>query len=291
MPTSPMPELAPHEASTPPPQTSRWPGVLLICGIVLLLPFALRERGPVREAAPRSVAASNLRQIGQANLIYASDHLDQLPRADNIWNYAAELARDGGLNDASTWVAAKDPANTSRANRLSTVLTADRKDLEPSFRELVPSWAVALGELDANMPATMPLAWTRGLRPDGTWSPHSPYGIEGGYIVFLGGNVTFFRNVKGALVRFDDGWLTSNILEALPPGTRIGEYVPNPAEQADWERTRRLQKTKAAAIQSAPPMLWFSCFLLLLVQALRKKWRALWLWWFLFLSLLAACRA
>lgn len=39
---------------------------------------------PVRESARRSVASSNLRQIGQASLIYASERRDKLPEAENI---------------------------------------------------------------------------------------------------------------------------------------------------------------------------------------------------------------
>jgi hypothetical protein len=221
-------------------------------------------------------------------MIYASDHADKLPVAENIWDYAGALARDGGLNDATIWVTGTDPANAGMRGELSTVLTADRRGLEPAFRTLAPSWAVPLGQLDATMPATMPIAWTRGLRPDGTWAPHSPFGEAGGHIVFLGGNVTFYRNVKDELLRFDGRGKTSNILDALPPGTRIGEYVPKEAEARSWARTRRWMEMKATAQSLFWPALWLLALATLIVQVVRKRWPLWWLVAFLALSFLAA---
>jgi hypothetical protein len=66
------------------------------------------------------------------------------------------------------------------------------------------------------------------LRADGRWTSDSPYGGEGGHVVFLDGNVIFFRQIDGAFARFDGAGETSNILEALPPGARIGEAAPVP---------------------------------------------------------------
>lgn len=243
---------------------------------------------PVREIAQRSVDSSNLRQIGQASLIYASDHRDKLPVAENSWDYAGELARDGGLNDAAIWVMENDPANKLAAGRLGTVLGVNRRELNPAFRTLVLAWAVPLGGLSDYMPETMPIAWTRGLRPDGTWAPHSPNGTEGGHIVFLGGNVAFYRDVRDELQRYDGKGTTSNILDALPPGTRIGEYVPNEREQAQWMRNRRVAKVQDLAEEFAIPALWLVMLATLGVQVFRKLWPPWLLIWFLVLSFIAA---
>lgn len=70
------------------------------------------------------------------------------------------------------------------------------------------------------------------------------YGGDGGYIAFLGGNVAFYRNLSETgeqLVRFDGKGKTSNILEALPPGTRISEYVPSATEAKIWAWKNRLR--------------------------------------------------
>lgn len=244
---------------------------------------------PVRESARRSVASSNLRQIGQASLIYAAERQNKLPAAETIWDYAGELARVGGLNDATIWTTGTDdPASVGALGNLYTVLTADRSGVTPEFRSLVPSWAVPLGQLDAGMPSTVPIAWTRGLQSDGTWSSHSPYGPEGGHVAFLGGNVAFYRNVRDALTRFDEKGKTSNILEALPPGTRIGEYVPNEREQAEWVWNRRIVKVEAAVGPLTISALWLLALVTLSVQVVRRRWPAWLLVWFLILSFIVA---
>lgn len=234
------------------------------------------------------MASRNLRQIGIASLIYASDHGDKLPMAEDIWDYAGELARGDGLNDASIWTVYDDPANRDVVVGFRSVLTKDRSGLEPSFRKLVPSWAVPLGQMNASMPSAMPIAWTRGLRSDGTWSPHSPYGTEGGYVVFLGGNVAFYRSLAGELLRFDGKGMTGNILEALPPGTRIGEYVPSEDDQRAWARTRWEMKISSAVDRLVLPGSWLAALVALLVQTTRKRWPAWLLVWFLVFSFLAA---
>lgn len=208
------------------------------CVVLLLAAIVLPPIGRVRETARRSVVSSNLRQVGQASLIFASDHGDKLPVATDVWDFARQLARDGGLNDAGIWEIPADPALDGGA-LVSTVLAADRLTLDPAFAKSRPAFAVCLGEVTANDPSTTPIAWTRGLQPDGTWAAHSPYGKTGGHIVFLGGNVAFYRNVRGQLERYDGKGKTSNILEALPPGARIGEYVPTAAEQVAWAKAYR----------------------------------------------------
>ena len=157
----------------------RYLGVVLLLLAADAVAIKLWPASMLRDADRRSVPASNLRQIGQASLIYASEHKDKLPVAENVWDYAGALARDGGLDDATTWVTGTDPANVGMQAELSTVLRVDRS-LALAFRKLAPSWAVPLGQMDASMPSTTPIAWTRGLKSDGTWSPHSPYGTEGG---------------------------------------------------------------------------------------------------------------
>lgn len=214
-----------------------------------------------------------------------------LPVVENVWDYAGELARDGGLNDATIWVVAGDPANKSAAGRLSTVLGTSRRELDPAFRKLVPSWAVPLGRLNANMPATMPIAWTRGLRQDGTWASHSPNGTKGGHVVFLGGNVAFYRNVRDALRRYDGNGMTSNILEALPPGTQIGEYAPNAQERSAWAWTGRMMKFQEATGPLMLPGLWLLALMTLIVQVMRERWPGWLLVWFLVLSFIVAIMA
>jgi hypothetical protein len=203
--------------------------------------------GRVQSRAYRITDASNLRQIGIASLIYANTHNDRLPLATDVWDYARLLAEDAGLESASLWTSRVDPAfnDTDRDALVLTKAETRPRLLSPEFNKIKPSFAVALGKIDMSMPATTPVAWTRGLQPDGTWAKHSPYGSDGGgHIVFIGGNVIFFNNLgasaaTGELIRYDGQGPTNNILEALPPGTRIGEYVPTAEEQASWSNWKR----------------------------------------------------
>lgn len=208
-------------------------GVSLLLGAILI-PNLVQ----IRNSASRSVVVSGLRQIGQASLIYAAAHEDKLPLASGVWDYARELALGGGLNDAWIWHLEIDPAFASNLP-LSTVLAQGSTELDPAFARSHPAYAVPLGRIENGMPSTTPIAWTRGLQRDGTWSADSPFGTQGGHIIFLGGNVAYYRNVRDQLVRHSDGARTSDIREALPPGVIIGEYTPTPDERIAWANAPR----------------------------------------------------
>lgn len=201
--------------------------------------------GSVSYPAFRTRDAANLKQLGQASLIYAHERNDFLPEATDVWDYARLLADAGILNDGTFWQSRIDPANSQTArDKIDVILPASGnapRELNPAFRAIKPTFAVALGKLHWNMPSTTPIIWTRGLQPDGTWASHSPYGTDGGYIMFLGGNVVFYRNLSddGGQIIDRDGNKTANILEALPKGIRIGEYLPTPAERTAWSAEDR----------------------------------------------------
>ena len=243
----------------------RW----VICGAsaALFVTTFFPKSGRFRENSPRLVDASNLRQIGQSTVIYVVERGGGLPVARDVWEYAGELARDGWLNDATLWVSPLDPARTEEdAGKLGTVLTTDRVGIDATFRRTKPSWAVPLGRSNARLPETMPVAWTRGLQTDGTWATHSPYGGEGGHVVFFGGEVRFFDKLtpREGLVRFDGKGWTANILEALPPGMAIGEYVPSDAERAEWsDINRRRAEQLTAGGWGWRDFSWFAGFCLL----------------------------
>ncbi|MBC8012064.1 MAG: hypothetical protein H7067_18425 [Burkholderiales bacterium] len=198
-------------------------GAALLVTALVIVPTTSCGCGS-RESGARSVDSSNLRQIGQASLIYASDHKDQLPQTDSVIDYAAELARDAGLNDATIWITS---GNDATAQGLTTVLTVDRTAPSPEFVRTRLDFTVVARGLNANLPSTTPVAWTRGLQPDGTWSKDSPYKGEGGHIVFLGGNVSFYSNLATSpLTRFDDPKATTtDIRQALPPDALIAEPI------------------------------------------------------------------
>lgn len=269
-----------------------WSNVVATCFAMMVLgAIVIPTVGTVRETAHRSVAGSNLRQIGQAGLIAASDNQDVLPgaMATDVHDYARILAKHGGLNDATIWTFWTDPAGGEAANRISTVLAKDREALEPEFAKLKPSWAVALHPgMKADMPATTPIAWTRGWQADGTWAAHAPYGADGGNVVFLGGNVSFFRTTKDAFERFDGKGKSSNILDALPPGSRISEYTPTAVEARGWARMHQIEVVKRDYMPFLWAGLWGGTAIFLWAQGWRRRWSFFWFQGYLILSFLVA---
>lgn len=209
--------------------------VIAIIGI--LAAIIIPTVGKVRETARRSVDASNLRQIGQASLIFASDNRDLLVPSNgtfnttgfvitgtgntigNVKNVAGGLAFSGGLNDGTIWFTGTESAN---ATGVSTVLNSTRNGLETSFSAATQSFTYIAG-LTANDPSTTPVAFTRDLAATGTWPTTAPYGTDGGHVVFLGGNVTFFRNTSSAFIgnRSSNGQQVTNFAAALPTGARV----------------------------------------------------------------------
>lgn len=200
--------------------------VIAIIGILaaILIPTV----GKVRETARRTVDASNIRQIGQATLIYASEFNGRLPGTKQtalnaggnvvspggaegagvtIWQFAAALAKNGGLNDANLWVSNSDEAALANNLTLTTVVTstAPAGTIEENFGDAIVSF-MAVSGLTTNRPSTTPVAFTRGLTATGSWvesnasatTPGGVYGEDGGHIAFLGGNVTFYPNLTGA---------------------------------------------------------------------------------------------
>lgn len=224
----------PLPAAPTPKRSNRTLWIVLACvgGLfVLTVPITLAILIPtvakVRETARRTVDQSNARQIGQGTLIFASVHdmgppvglsasgeIDPATPA-TIHAVAAALARDAGLNDGSVWF------SSTRRVAPGPVLTPDRRALDATFaRQEVIDLDFVTG-LTLTMPTTTPIAWTRGLREDGTWDRSGVNGDAGGHVVFLGGNVTFFRDLKRTPLIRPDGTPTSNILETLPATARV----------------------------------------------------------------------
>lgn len=243
-------------------------------GMVLALALvALLFGGKVSDCGVRGRDASNVRQIVQASVIFASDNGDRLPVAEDVWDYARQLALGGGLNDGTLWFSELDPAaDLAGRGKMGTVLAADRGGLAPEFRALRPTWAVTLGGLDWKMAPTIPVAWSRGLQADGTWAAHGPYGTGGGYVAFLGGEVKFFEKLtrRNGLVRFDGRGVTVDIREALPPEVRIGEYAPSEAEKVAWaaEDARRRMQAQIDGAWGWETAGWFVVFLILVTAVL-----------------------
>lgn len=232
-------------------------------------------------AASASSDSIAIRQIGQASLIYADDHHGRLPDATDLPDYARLLALHGGLDDVSYWVSGKDHA--AIPSNITTVLVTGAdgsRTLDPRFTKLPHLVTIVLGGLTVNNPSTTPIAWTRGLDFEtGEWSKHSRYSGEGGYILFIGGNVRFYRTLRnsfgGELVS-RDGSPTHRILDALPPNTRISDNTVTPAPLPTFTQRagkvfRRIPNFVRTAIMFAWP-LWMIALFFKLTFSFARTW-------------------
>lgn len=214
--------VPPHRTTSPAPATSdtarsptgRLHGFTLvelltvIAIIGVLAALVIPTLGTVREKAQRAVDANNLREIIKAAQLYAADHQERLPdpqlisnqvlAADElVWKWPGILANDNLVTDPSFYFARNDPAFSGVLPPFILKPGSDRKELHPDFttgRTL--SWEF-VGGVKMGDPATTPVAYTRGLRADGTWSPSSGvYRDAGGFVGFLGGAVVFYPSTN-----------------------------------------------------------------------------------------------
>lgn len=141
--------------------------------------------------------------------------------------YAAALATNASLNDAAVWVSGSDNSTTLPLLP-SSIYQGETPDpanpgtpfppqINAAFDGKDLSFAVLIGLNVSSHPSTTPIAWTRGLESTGgLWATDNAiYGSEGGHIVFMGGNVAFYRNVVDRLVIPTSGQATSNIQDVI----------------------------------------------------------------------------
>lgn len=194
--------------------------VIAIIGI--LAAIIIPTVGAVREKAQRSVDGNNLREIIKAATIYAGDNNDQLPNprtipATTLTNpngallWPGILARNNILVDPTFYFSKSDQFFVAYPTSIINTTDATKRTIDTSMNSAGKSmaWEFAAGVKMSSGAAT-PVAWTRGLQTNGTWSLTSgTYKDVGGYVGFLGGNVGFYANA-GTGTGTTDGIFTSN---------------------------------------------------------------------------------
>jgi prepilin-type N-terminal cleavage/methylation domain-containing protein/prepilin-type processing-associated H-X9-DG protein len=226
--------------------------VIAIIGI--LAAILVPTLGKVRLSAQKSVDAGHLREIGRAALLYASEHNDRLP--DPVGNAAGPVAeRLGGGTAVFVWMGLlakdgkiEDPALFySKADALHPgTLPSGLLDptapgsLHPDLATTTPSFEFVGGIKLTDKPTT-PIAFTRGLKDDGTWdADRGVYGADGGYVLFLDGHVEYFKSLAGRVVQTNGH-----------PSANLGQAVPRTANQRLYGKGGSLG-TEAGAVPPAP---------------------------------------
>lgn len=203
--------------------------VIAIIGI--LAAIFIPTIGAVREKAQRAVDANNLREIAKAAMIYAGDNNDRLPDpatltvltgGSPVHRWPGILARHNTLSDPSFYFAKNDPLfNGTYPAAILSPAAAARTQLDPDFAAATLSWEF-VGGVRMSDPPTTPIAYTRGLQPNGQWDPDSGvYKDAGGFIAFLGGSVTFHTSTAGLFTSSTSGRRVTDIRNAIPPTARI----------------------------------------------------------------------
>lgn len=181
--------------------------------------------GKAIESARKSAVASNLRQIALSYYTFLTAENEQttsLAKKHSLNEFIALLAEKADLNDPGLWIIKEDPMTQNRSCPNYIVSFNPGKaqwDLNPIFKDFPLSITIVKGIPINAFPSTTPIAWTRGLLPNGQWSAQGVYAEKGGFIAFLDGHVKWYSNLNengGVLTHYQTRKPTSNILEALP---------------------------------------------------------------------------
>jgi prepilin-type processing-associated H-X9-DG protein len=239
-----MPSSKPKKTSGP--DSSQFIFALIAIGVAMAI-----LASPIANAitsARRAAASVNLNEIAKAYDAYVqantSTHMLSVQPGATAQAAAVTLARVEQLNDAIIWFVKSDPKLNGESvptTVTSVGLTANSNSINPDFANKTLSYDIAANinlsppaPIPQPNPASTPIAWTRGLRDDGTWGPDSPWHGAGGHIAFLDGHVTWFDKLSTQpgselLYKYGTNTPTTNINEALPPGTIILNAEPGPA--------------------------------------------------------------
>lgn len=219
--------------------------VIAIIGI--LAAIFIPTIGAVREKAQRAVDSNNLREIVKAAMIYAGDNNDRLPDpavlattlngGSPVHRWAGILAKNNVLTDPSFYIAKNDPLFTGNlpSSIISPTVPA-RNQLDAEFAAANLSWEF-VGGLRMGDPATTPIAYTRGLQPNGSWDAQSGvYRDTGGFVAYLGGNVVFYTSTVDVFTSPTTGRKVTDIRSAIPLTAKIyatpviaGSVIGSPA--------------------------------------------------------------
>ena len=206
----------------------------LIAVIGILAVILIPSVGGIQDNARKTAAASKLRNIHSAYLTYATD--GSRPRtmnASDIYDWARVLAENADFNDPEKFIVPEDPIvelEDSFPVVIATPPTSGSGDwnVHPDFTGFPLSFVV-VNRLSTQASSSTPLAWTRGLNLNGTWSEtEGVYGSDGGHILLFDGSVTFYEDLSedgGQLLNYTTKQSTGDISDAVSPRAQAFDYT------------------------------------------------------------------
>ncbi len=198
-------------------------GVLTIIGV--LAAVLIPSISFVSEKAQKTKAASHLRQLVLAYTIcLQSGDTKGLNTCKDIHSLAAYLAKHTHLNDPQLWLLEQDPLIDEKAKTLKTLIKPEGTPTD-DFKALTLSFSFVVKLPSGLCPSTAPIAWSRGLKEDGTWDEkEGVWGSTGGYVAFLDGHIEWYDNVKDTdkqFCHYSTYAPTSSYKEALGPNAVV----------------------------------------------------------------------
>jgi prepilin-type N-terminal cleavage/methylation domain-containing protein/prepilin-type processing-associated H-X9-DG protein len=212
--------------------------VIAIIGI--LAAIIIPAVGNVRVKAAQAASSSDLKNIATSYNSFAISGARSRTIGDGNWTpgstvaatsaqWAQVLAEFADLNDGSIYF-------ISSAEDVASIATIPKVVLNTSGDDPTPAddWSGdALGaisyEMAVNIPtnssaSNTPIAWTKGLEADGSWSSDSllsPWGDDGGHIAFADGHVTFYKSTEDQLLERNGSTSVTDIEDAVGSGNVV----------------------------------------------------------------------
>lgn len=200
--------------------------VIAIIGILaaILIPSV----GAVRKKAAQAASSSDMRQIYLAHQNFQTSgsrsraisttggwSTTDPQQATSAGDFAKVLAWFAELNEAQVYFisSAEDVATLATVPRVIFSGDVRNGSLDADFTTAEPNISYTMAAVSPNADGSTPMIWTKGLLDSGRWSDipeDSPWGNDGGHLLFVAGNVEFFTEIDGAL-RSSTGDSTSNI--------------------------------------------------------------------------------
>ncbi len=210
-------------------QSSRGLTLIEILGVIAIMGLLAAVIIPsihyVNAKAQKTKAASHLRQLALAYTVcMQGSEASGLQSCETIHDLAAYLAKTANLNDPQLWLLDEDPLRNDKAKTVKSILGADKKASD-AFKTLPLSFTFVVKLPHGLCPSTAPIAWSRGLKEDGTWDAEKGvWGNSGGLVAFLDGHVEWYDNLKDTdkqLCHHESYAATSSFKEALGNSVKI----------------------------------------------------------------------
>ena len=204
--------------------------VIAIIGILagILIPTL----GGVQKRAKQASSLNSMKEIYKSYQLYQNSGTRTRSLASGTWaptspnqasspaDFAKALAWYAKMNEAQLYYidSAEDVSTLDLIPRVVLEGVGNDRGVSSDFSSAEDQISYEMARLSSNAASTSPLVWTKGLQNDGTWdedTEQSPWGSDGGHILFLNGSVAWHDTVQEGVLRQPDGQAASNMQEAV----------------------------------------------------------------------------